>query len=261
MLATQRRDEIAGRIQSHGRVLVAEIAAELGITAETVRRDLDALERAGIARRVHGGAVAAGRSSLVETAVAERADANAEGKRRIARLACERLLASGATSVLLDAGTTTAALAAELVATWPRFDGPRLVVATHAPAIAQLLAAHPSIEVHALGGRIRAVTGAAVGAQTVLAIAALRPDIVVLGTNGLDGGGATTPDPDEAAVKAAIVAAGRRVAVLADAAKLGEASLCRFATLEQIDVVLTDSAPDAEMAAALEQAACEVVVA
>ncbi len=261
MLATQRRDTIAARIQSDGRVLVAGIARELGITPETVRRDLDALERAGVARRVHGGAVSASRSSLVETGVAERQDANAEGKRRIARLACDRLLASGATSVQLDAGTTTAAVAAELVATWPGAGGPRLVVATHSPAIAQLLAAHPSIEVHAIGGRIRAVTGAAVGAQTVLAIAALRPDVVILGSNGLDATGATTPDPDEAAVKSAIVAAGRRVAVLADATKLGEASLVRFAALEQLDVLLTDAAPDASLAAALDDAGCEVQVA
>lgn len=261
MLATQRRDEIAARIQSDGRVLVAEIALELGITPETVRRDLDALESAGIARRVHGGAVAAGRSSLIETAVAERTDANAVGKRRIARLACARLLASGATSMLLDAGTTTAAFAAELVATWPHAEGPRLVVATHSPAIAQILAAHPSIEVHAIGGRIRAVTGAAVGAQTVLAIAALRPDVVVLGTNALDGTGVSTPDIDEAAVKTAIVAAGRRVALLADGSKLGEASLCRFAGLEQLDVLLTDVAPEDAIAAALADAGCEVLVA
>lgn len=261
MLATQRRDEIAARIQADGRVLVAEIARSLGITAETVRRDLDELERAGLARRVHGGAVSAARASLVETAVAERTDTNAEGKRRIARLACSRLIASGATSVLLDAGTTTAALAAELVATWPRTDTPRLVVATHSPAIAQQLAARPSIEVHAIGGRIRAVTGAAVGAQTVLSIAALRPDIVVLGANGLDDSGISTPDPEEAAVKAAIVAAGRRVAVLADGTKLGETSLCRFATLEQVDVLLTDAAPAGPIGDALTAAGSEVLVA
>lgn len=261
MLATQRRDEIAARIRTDGRVLVADLAHELGITPETVRRDLDALEQAGIARRVHGGAVSAGRSSLVETAVAEREVANADGKRRIARLACARLVASGATSILLDAGTTTAALAAELVEQWPRSEAPRLVVATHSPAIAQQLAAHPAIEVHAIGGRIRAMTGAAVGAQTVLSINALRPDIVVLGANGLDADGASTPDPDEAAVKAAIVAAGRRVAVLADASKLGEASLCRFAALDRIDVLLTDAAPDPATAAALAAAGCEVIVA
>ncbi|SDR67911.1 DeoR/GlpR family DNA-binding transcription regulator [Agrococcus carbonis] len=261
MLAPQRRDAIAARLRTDGRVLVTELARDFRITTETVRRDLDALEEAGVARRVHGGAVSAGRSSLVEPAVAERASANAEGKRRIARLACERLLASGATSVLLDAGTTTAALADEIVATWPEAGGPRLVVATHSPAIAQALAAHSAIEVHAIGGRIRAVTGAAVGAQTVLAIGALRPDLVILGTNGLDAAGLTTPDPDEAAVKTAIVRAGRRVAVLADGAKLDEASLVRFAGLDAVDVLLTDTAPSTELAAALDAAGCEVHVA
>lgn len=261
MLATQRRDTIAARLQLEGRVLVAELAHELGITPETVRRDLDALERSGLARRVHGGAVDAGRSSLVETAVGDREAANADGKRRIARLACRRLLASGATSLLLDAGTTTAALAAELVAAWPGAGGPRLVVATHSPAIALQLAAHAAIEAHLLGGRLRGVTGAAVGAQTVLAVQSLRPDVVVMGTNGLDLTGLTTPDPDEAAVKSAIVAAGRRVAVLADSTKLGEASLCRFAELEQIDVLLTDADPVAPLSAALVAAGCEVHVA
>lgn len=261
MLAPQRRDEIASRLRADGRVLVTELAKDLGITTETVRRDLDALEQAGIARRVHGGAVGAGRVSLVETAVAEREGANAEGKRAIARLACQRLLALGATSALLDAGTTTAALAHELVATWPHAGGPRLVVATHSPGIAQILAAHPSIEVHAIGGRIRNVTGAAVGAQTVLAIAALRPDVVILGANGVDGDGVSTPDPDEAAVKAAIVASGRRVAVLADGAKLGSTSLVRFAELDALDVLLTDAAPEPALGAALETAGCEVHVA
>lgn len=261
MLAPQRRDEIAARIRADGRVLVTELARDLGITTETVRRDLDALEDAGIARRVHGGAISAGRTSLVEPAVAQRETENAEGKRRIARLACRRLLALGATSVLLDAGTTTAAIAHELVATWPGEGGPRLVVATHSPGIAQILAAHPSIEVHAIGGRIRAVTGAAVGAQTVLAIGALRPDVVILGTNGVDPDGVSTPDPDEAAVKAAIVAAGRRVAVVADTAKLGTTSLVRFAGLDAVDVLLTDTAPAAELSEALEAAGCEVQVA
>ncbi|WP_425846579.1 DeoR/GlpR family DNA-binding transcription regulator [Agrococcus sp. TSP3-2-1] len=261
MLVPERRDRIAARLNIDGRVLVTELARELGITTETVRRDLDALEQAGIARRVHGGAVSAARSSLVETAVGARQSAHADAKRRIARLASERLIALAPTSVLLDAGTTTAALAAELVATWPRAAGPRLVVATHSPAIAQTLAAHPSIEVHAIGGRIRAVTGAAVGAQTVLSISALRPDLVVLGTNALDHDGASTPDPDEAAVKSAIVAAGRRVALLADSSKLGEVSLVRFAPLDAIDVLLTDTEPARELAAALDAASTEVHVA
>ncbi|QCR19392.1 DeoR/GlpR family DNA-binding transcription regulator [Agrococcus sp. SGAir0287] len=261
MLAVQRRDAIAQRIRAEGRVLVTELAAELAITQETVRRDLDALEEAGIARRVHGGAVSAERVSLVESAVDDRVARNASGKRRIADLAATRLVALGATSVLVDAGTTTAAFAEALVQRWPQHVGARLVVATHAPAVAAILSRHPAIEVHVIGGRLRQLTGAAVGAQTLLAIQAMTPDVVVLGTNGLDADGLTTPDPEEAAVKAAIVAAGRRVACLADGSKVGASTLCRFAVLGDLDVVVTDAQPDPSLANALGAAGAEVHVA
>lgn len=261
MLAVQRRDAIAERIRAEGRVLVTELASDLGITQETVRRDLDALEIAGIARRVHGGAVSAERVSLVESAVDERVGRNAAGKRRIADLAARRLVALGATSVLVDAGTTTAAFAEAIVQQWPQHFGARLVVATHAPAVAAILSRHPAIEVHVIGGRLRQLTGASVGAQTLLTIQSMSPDVVVLGTNGLDAAGLTTPDPEEAAVKAAIVASGRRVACLADGSKVGASTLCRFAGLEAVDVVVTDVEPDAGTAAALDAAGTEVHVA
>lgn len=261
MLAVQRRDAIAERIRAEGRVLVTELSSDLGITQETVRRDLDALELAGIARRVHGGAVSAERVSLVEAAVDERVGRNPAGKRRIADLAARRLVALGATSVLIDAGTTTAAFAEALVQQWPQRFAARLVVATHAPAVAGILSRHPAIEVHVIGGRLRQLTGAAVGAQTLLAIQALSPDVVVLGTNGLDDAGLSTPDPEEAAVKSAIVAAGRRVACLVDASKVGASTLCRFASLDDLDVVVTDAAPGTPLAAALEHAGTEVHVA
>ena len=261
MLAVQRRDAIAERIRIDGRVLVTELAADLGITQETVRRDLDALEIAGIARRVHGGAVSAERVSLVEAAVDERVGRNAAGKRRIADLAARRLVALGATSVLVDAGTTTAAFAEALVQQWPQRFAARLVVATHSPSVAGILSRHPAIEVHVIGGRLRQLTGAAVGAQTLLAIQAMSPDVVVLGTNGLDTTGLTTPDPEEAAVKSAIVASGRRVACLVDGSKVGTSTLVRFASLDAIDVVVTDAEPDASIATALDAAGTEVHVA
>lgn len=261
LLASQRREELIARLHRDGQVHVKQLAHDFDITPETVRRDLDALERSGIARRVHGGAVAASRVSLNEPDLVDRAVTNAIRKRRIAELACQRLLSSGATSILLDAGSTTGAMAAELVEAWPQRNAPRLIVTTHSPAIAQALAAHQSIETHTLGGRIRNVTGAAVGAQTVLAINNLRPDIVVLGTNGLDSSGLSTPDPEEAAVKEALAAAGRRLAVLADGTKFEKTFLCRFAPLKQVDVLISDEEPGEELAESLHEADCEVYVA
>ncbi|HIY66970.1 MAG TPA: DeoR family transcriptional regulator, partial [Candidatus Agrococcus pullicola] len=94
LLASQRRQELIARLHRDGQVHVSQLAREFGLTPETLRRDLDSLERSGIARRVHGGAVSAGRVSLTETALDEREVVNAEGKRRIAELACRHLLSS-----------------------------------------------------------------------------------------------------------------------------------------------------------------------
>jgi len=93
----------------------------------------------------------------------------------------------------------------------------------------------------------------------VRAIEHLRPDIAFLGTNGISASfGLSTPDPDEAAVKSAIVRAARRVVVVADADKLGNELLVSFAPLEAIDVLVTDAAPDPVLAAALSDAQVEV---
>ena len=106
---------------------------------------------------------------------------------------------------------------------------------------------------------MRGLTAAAVGADTVRAIEAIRPDVAFIGTNGVSADfGLSTPDPDEAAVKRAIVRSARRVVVVADADKLGRELLVGFAPLADIDVLVTDAAPDAELSAALAEADVEV---
>ncbi len=125
--------------------------------------------------------------------------------------------------------------------------------------LAHTLAGAADADLTVIGGRVRTATAAAVGADTVRAIERLRPDIAFLGTNGISAAfGLSTPDPDEAAVKSAIVRAARRVVVVADAEKLGRELLVSFAPLDAIDVLVTDAAPDAELAAALSDAEVEV---
>ncbi|GLJ62874.1 MULTISPECIES: DeoR/GlpR family DNA-binding transcription regulator [Microbacterium] len=259
MYATERRELIEQALLADARVAVADLAERLGVTTETVRRDLAVLEEAGVLRRVHGGAVPADRGSLAETDLRERVGRHGVAKRRIAQRALDALPSGFTGSVLIDAGTTTAALADLLPA---RFGGARVEVVTHSVAIAAALSASEGVALSAIGGRVRGVTGAAVGARTVEAISSLRPEIAFVGVNGLSAAfGASTPDPDEADVKGAIVRAARRVVVLADASKFGEESLQRFARLDQLDVLVTDRAPDAALAAALEDAGTEVWVA
>lgn len=260
MYATERHDLIATRVRDHGRVAVRQLARELDVTAETIRRDLDLLEGGGLLRRVHGGAVAAGRSSIVERSLDERRSSGVDVKRRIAAAASLLIPAAFDGSLLVDAGTTTAAFAERLRDRDPA--GPAIPVITNSVHIAAMLAPVAAVEIHQLGGRVRGVTAAAVGSETVAAVERLRPDIAVLGANGLSAGfGLSTPDEFESAVKAAFARAARRVVVLVDASKLGEESLFRFATLREVDTVVTDAAPDAALARALKRAEVEVVLA
>src|SRR3954447_1786122 len=115
MYAEERQHAIAALVTERGRVAVADVAERFGVTTETVRRDLALLERAGMLRRVHGGAVPSGALSLVEPGLGERHGTRAEQKRKIAAAALD-LLPGMDGSVILDGGTSTAALAEVLSA-------------------------------------------------------------------------------------------------------------------------------------------------
>ena len=251
----ERQQAIAARVADTGRLAVTALAEEFGVTTETVRRDLAVLERAGMLRRVHGGAVPAGALTLAEPGLGERYRSRSEQKRAIAAAALA-LLPGADGSIVLDGGTTTAALAEVLPA------DRRLLAVTSSVPIASRLSVSPGIALHVLGGRVRGITLCAVGESTVRALAELRVDVAFLGANGIaPGHGFTTPDDAEASVKRAMVRAGQRVVVLADSSKLGREHLVRYAGIEDVDVLVTDEGADPGMVAELEKAGVEVVLA
>jgi DeoR family fructose operon transcriptional repressor len=242
-------------VNERGRLAVAAVAEQFGVTTETVRRDLALLERAGMLRRVHGGAVQAGALTLVEPGLGERHDTRTEAKRKIAAAALDLLPAADG-SVILDGGSTTAALADLLPA------DRALYVATNSVPIASRLSVSPGVTLHVLGGRVRGVTQTAVGDATVRAMQDLRVDVVFLGTNGVSPvHGFSTPDEAEAATKRGMVRAAQRVIVLADSTKLGREHLMRFAAVEDVDVLVTDGEADPGLVAELETMGIEVLVA
>lgn len=261
MYATERHGRITSALNADGRVSVAQLARDLGVTSETIRRDLDQLEAAGLLRRVHGGAVAAGHGSTSETSVSEREGRNHEAKRRVAQAALALIPAGFRGSILLDAGSTTAEIASLIAARDARTSEGVTYISNSVPIIARL-AAGPSLEVIALGGRVRGVTSAAVGPATVSQLRSMRPDLAFLGTNGVSAEfGLSTPDADEAAVKTQMVHASRRTIVVTDASKFEEETLTRFAELSEIDTLVTDDAPPAPLSDALREAGVEVVTA
>lgn len=251
MYAEERREEIADLARVDGRVVVADLADRFGVTRETVRRDLDELEAAGLIRRVHGGAIAADRVR-VEADVAERAARMTDEKRGIARRAVELLPALG--TIYLDAGTTTLAIAEAIP------ENAELTVVTNSLGVAQVLARRPSVTVRLLGGRLRTRTEALVGDWAVRQVAELSFDLTVAATNGLSvERGLSTADPEEAAVKRAAIGSGQRVLLAADHTKVGDEHFATFAPISRVDILVTDEGMDALDVKAFTEAGVEVV--
>jgi DeoR family transcriptional regulator, fructose operon transcriptional repressor len=199
--------------------------------------------------------VPAGSLTVIESGISERDQSNTQAKEAIANAAVA-LLPPPDSVVVIDAGSTTARFAAAL----PRDH--RLTVITHAVPVATRLAGLPQIELHLLPGKVRPTTHAAVGADTVQALADFRADVAFMATNGITvGHGLTTPDSDEAATKRAMIACARRTVVLADSTKFGVETAMRFASLDSLDVLVTDSDIEPQDRRALETAGIEVVIA
>jgi len=234
MYAEERHQAIAELVAARGRVSVTELAGHFDVTTETVRRDLSTLERMKLLRRVHGGAVSVRSLTMLEAQLSDRDHQNAAEKKRIARAALDLLPSEGCT-IVFDAGSTTSRLA-ELLPTSTHW-----TVITNAVPIAALLAPMPHVELQVLPGRVRTATQAAVGHSTVRALGEFRADLAFVGTNGITlAHGLSTPDPEEAATKRAMVESAQRVVALTDASKVGQERTVRFAHLSEIDVLITD---------------------
>ena len=251
MYAQERQQEILRRARQQGRVDVVTLAEVLEVTTETIRRDLTVLERAGVVRRVHGGAIPVERLGF-EPAVAARDVVMTAEKERIAKAALAELPDDGA--IVIDAGTTTGRLAEALPA------DRELTVVVNSPPLATVLAARPNLPVVMLGGRVRGRTLATVDDGALQPLARLNVDVAFIATNGCSAQrGLTTPDPAEAAVKRAMIAAARRTVLLADHTKVGDVHFAAFAALSDIDVMITDTGLDDRLVAEIRAAGPEVI--
>jgi DeoR/GlpR family transcriptional regulator of sugar metabolism len=236
MLAAQRKEFLLARLDRDRRLVAKDVAAELGVSEDSVRRDLRELAAAGLCQRVYGGALPA------SPAVADygtRREVEVDSKRRVAAAAAA-LIRPGAT-VILDGGTTalavTRALPPELAAT----------IVTHSPTVAAALAGHPSIEVYVLGGRLFRHSMVTCGAAAVEAAQVVHADLFLLGVTGVHpDAGLTTGDADEAAMKRALAQRAADTYVLASTEKIGAASRFAVLPLSAVAGVITDASAQDE---------------
>jgi DeoR family transcriptional regulator, fructose operon transcriptional repressor len=249
LYADQRKQHVLETLRRDGRVDAAAIAADLSVTGETVRKDLVQLERQGLLRRVHGGAVPVTHLSY-EPAVDTRTGYLAE-KVRIAKAALAHLPDRG--TVLIDAGSTTA----QLVEVFP---GDReLTVYTNTLPLALQLLTRPLLTVYTLGGRVRTTTYAEVDDWAARALSEINVDVAFLGANGISvDRGLTTPDPSEAAIKRRMLSCAHRRILLADHSKIGAISGVRYGSVDDIDLLITDDRLDKSHLGELSTAGLEV---
>ena len=222
-----------------GRVSVEGLAQDLGVTVQTIRRDLAALHDSGALERVHGGAVLP--STVANIGYQDRRSLNDAAKAAIAA-ACARDIPDGC-ALFLNIGTTTEAVARALLRHRD------IMVLTNNLNIANILAENPDCDVIVVGGLLRRADGGLVGTLTTQAIRGFRFDIAIVGCSALDDSGDMLDfDIQEVGVSQTILEQARATWVVADRSKFGRRAPVRIGTLRQVDRFYTDRAPPAALA-------------
>ena len=247
-----RQIKLLDLVRAHGAASVEQLADQLGVTLQTVRRDVQRLADAGLLARFHGG-VRVPSSTVENIAHQQRKSLSAEGKARIARAVAQRV--PNDCSLILNIGTTTEAVAKALL----HHKGLRVI--TNNLNVAEILCGNPDCEVIVAGGVVRARDRGIVGEAAVDFIRQFRVDIAVIGISGIEPDGSLRDfDYREVKVAQAIIAHAREVWLAADSSKFNRPAMVELAQLSQIDRLFTDKAPPEPFPALLEEAnvICEI---
>ena len=233
--ADERQARIAGLVAERGRVRTSRLTEELEVSEPTVRKDLSALERRGLLKRTHGGAVAV--RPPLEGEFSGRAGRNAQAKRLIAE-ACLEEIGEG-DAVFLDNGTTCVQIARVLGES-----GRRATVLTDAPAVAEVLTDAPAVTHVLLGGQLRKISGCLTGPLALENLNRFAVDVAFIGVSGITDSRVTVSELGEAQLKAAAASRAGRAVLPVDRTKVGVTDSARVCGPEDVDVVVTDGADE-----------------
>lgn len=251
MALSLRQPQILEIARTEGRVSVEDLAARLGVTVQTIRKDLTELADAGRLERVHGGAVLP--SGTTNIAYDQRRILQGEAKAAIAR-ACAAEIPDDA-SVFLNIGTTTEAVARELIR------HRNLMVVTNNMNVANILMANPDCEIVLAGGRVRRTDGALVGSLTASVIEQFKVDYAIIGCSAMDEDGDLLDfDLQEVGVSQTILRHARAAMLVADASKFSRSAPVRIASLSEVARFFTDRPLPADLARRCELWGTEVRV-
>lgn len=254
-MRTVRHQRILSILADSGQSVAQDLCNELGVSAMTLRRDLEELEGKGLLRRVHGGAVLA---SETDPGYWLRHRQSPDQKRSIGQIAAQKVAPQ--MTVFIDSGTTTVEVARALASRGMK-EGLRASVVTHSLSVALELTSAPSIRTHIIGGTVSSETLATYGPKAVAELARLNIDIGFLGVTGIDlEAGFTNTSPVGLEVKQALIRRVRPCWVVADSAKWGKASLLPICGLAEVQGWITDHRLPAADRKRLQRAGLELVL-
>lgn len=256
-LPAGRKAELAAYVNGVGEVTVAQLAERFQVSADTIRRDLDRLDKDGVVVRTHGGAVSLSGFPKPDSALDVRVRVQAEAKERIGELAAQ--LVEDNTAITINSGTTTLALARHL-----RYHR-ELTIATNNLRLPQEISPDCVRDLYLIGGTVRFVSQATVGPVAFGAAenpgeVSFRADLALIAVGAVSvEQGWSTSNLGEAAMMGAMINRAAKVAALADSSKFDRQLFARIAGLGAVDYLVTERAPEGELAAALKAAGVEVI--
>ena len=250
--AEERQNNILLLLKTKEKLLVNELCDLYGVSPATIRNDLNTLEKKGLLKRTHGGAIANLKIGFEETSV-QKFNVFTDEKERIAE--CAESYIEDGDIIAIDTGTTTYALAKMLSGKQ------NVTVVTTDLRIANLLEGYNGISLVIAGGAVRKGFGCTVGAIANGVLSQMNVDKVFLATNSVDVNGTlSTPDIEQALIKHSLIKMGRQVFLLCDSTKFTAGSFANFGTLKDVDCVITDSGIDSTILAGLKKLDCHVEV-
>lgn len=248
----QRLDRILALLSTERAISVTAIAAELGVSTASIRRDLEVLEQQHLLERTHGGAIAQGVS--YELPLRYKSGRNEPQKRAIAAEAASRVTSARST-VGLTGGTTTTEVARCLL------DHPDLTVVTNALNIASELVVRTNVRLVVTGGVARTQSYELVGPLAEASLSRVNVDVAFLGVDGVSvDAGFTTHQEMEAHTNSALLQRATKVIAVADSSKLGKISFAQICSLKRVDELITDWAADPNLVADLRNAGLAVTI-
>ncbi|MDX3927536.1 MAG: DeoR/GlpR family DNA-binding transcription regulator [Shinella sp.] len=249
LLLGERQALIQERLERSGRVIAAELAQELAVSEDTIRRDLREMAAAGLCRRVYGGALPV---SPASGSLSERMAIGTERKQALARASIS-FIEPGST-IFLDAGSTNLAIAQALP------EDRDLTVATNAPSIAATLIDRSGVDIIQIGGQVDKKVGGAIGAKAMRDAEALRPDLCILGVCGIDrDAGVTAYSFEDAEFKRFLAQRSRAVLVAVTSDKLSTAAAYAVIPLSSVSCAVFEADADEQEVAAYASAGLRIL--